>query len=88
MRKSIIAFALSSFLILAGNIGNTIYGEPNLEQIKTRPDMVVLIPNGGVVMVYRDKWGSIITEEYYSVRVQDQGIGLCDDLGKGDIPII
>ena len=55
-----------------------------LTQIKTRPDMVVLVPNGGVVFVYRDKYGMIIGEEYYSVRVQDQGIGLCDDIGKGD----
>lgn len=56
-----------------------------LQQIKARPDLVVLVPNGGIVFVYRDKYGSIIGEEYYSVRVQDQGIGLCDDLGNKDL---
>jgi len=56
-----------------------------LTQIKARPDIVVLVPNGGVVMVYRDKYGSIIGEEYYSVRVQDRGIGLCDDVGNKDV---
>lgn len=55
-----------------------------LTQIKARPDIVVLIPNGGVVFVYRDKYGNIIGEEYYSVRVQDQGIGICDDVGQND----
>ncbi len=56
-----------------------------LEQIKARPDIVILVPNGGVVFVYRDKYGSIIGEEYYSVRVQDQGVGLCDDIGNNDL---
>lgn len=56
-----------------------------LTQIKARPDIVVLVPNGGVVMVYRDRYGSIIGEEYYSVRVHDQGVGLCDDLGNKDV---
>jgi hypothetical protein len=56
-----------------------------LTQIKARPDMVILVPNGGIVFVYRDKYGSIIGEEYYSVRVQDQGVGLCDDLGNKDV---
>ena len=56
-----------------------------LTEIKARPDMVILVPNAGVVFVYRDKYGQIIGEEYYSVRVQDQGVGVCGDMGKGDM---
>lgn len=56
-----------------------------LKPILTRPDMVVLVPNGGVVFVYRDKYGNIVEEEYYSIRVHDQGVGLCDDVGNKDV---
>ena len=86
---------LAGFLLWFGNLPLADADEPNfknrnrtfepLTQVKARPDIVVLVPNAGVVFVYRDKYGQIIGEEYYSVRVQDQGIGLCDDIGQGDV---
>ena len=90
MKKLTVILVLCLMVFTGGYLKHA-YGEglpfvkEGLEPILTRPDMVILIPNGGVVFVYRDKYGSMIHEEYYSVRVQDQGIGLCDDVGNKDV---
>lgn len=90
MRK-LMVIAVLCLMVFTGGYLKYAYGEglpfakAGLEPVLTRPDMVVLIPNGGVVFVYRDKYGAITQEEYFSVRVQDQGIGLCDDVGTKDV---
>lgn len=90
MRKLIVIAILCLMVGTGGYLKHALgeglpFVKEGLEPILTRPDMVVFIPNAGVVFVYRDKYGNVVDEEYYSIRVRDYGIGLCDDVGNQDV---